>query len=141
MTGSQRLRRRVFDESSGSGENLAMDELSAAQIEELEADLRALQTELAEELAASAEAARPVDLDQPFGRVSRIDAIQQQSMVKAGRRNIERRASQVAAARAAIDHGEYGLCRRCEEPVGYARLKARPETPFCLRCQGRSERA
>ena len=116
-----------------------MAELTGVQIEELAADLRALQAKLAADLSASAEGARPVDLDQPIGRVSRMDAIQQQSMVKAGRRNLARRASQVAAALAAIERGEYGLCRRCEEPVGYSRLKARPETPLCLVCQGRAE--
>lgn len=116
-----------------------MGELTAVQIEQLDADLRALQAKLTADLSATIEGARPVDLDQPIGRVSRMDAIQQQSMVKAGRRNLTRRASQVAAALAAIDRGEYGVCRRCEEPVGYARLKARPETPYCLQCQGRAE--
>ena len=62
-------------------------------------------------------------------------------MAQASRRNVERRARQVAAALEALEAGEYGLCRRCEEPVGYARLKVRPETPFCLACQGRAERA
>jgi DnaK suppressor protein len=34
-----------------------------------------------------------------------------------------------------FDRGEYGLCRKCEEPIGYRRLSAKPEAPFCLECQ------
>ena len=29
----------------------------------------------------------------------------------------------------------FGLCESCEEPVGEARLKARPQARFCLPCQ------
>ena len=51
-----------------------------------------------------------------------------------------RGAHEDAKALARIADGEYGACLSCEEPVGYARLKARPETPFCIACQARRER-
>jgi len=117
------------------------EELTEAQIAELAGILRALQRELADQLAAGADGVRIVELDQPIGRLTRMDAIQQQKMAQANRRNIERRARQVAAALDTVAEGEYGLCRRCEEPVGYGRLKVRPESPFCLGCQGRAERS
>jgi DnaK suppressor protein len=69
-----------------------------------------------------------------------MDAIQQQHMAQAGTAALERRLSQINAALAAADSGTYGYCRRCGEPVGYKRLKAKPETPFCLRCQADSEK-
>ena len=31
-------------------------------------------------------------------------------------------------------------CRRCEEPIGFRRLQARPETPLCVACQNQRER-
>ena len=31
-------------------------------------------------------------------------------------------------------------CRRCEEPIGYKRLSARPESPYCLDCQDEIDR-
>jgi len=114
-------------------------ELTEAQVGQLAAELRALREAIRQALDAGADGTRPVDLDQPIGRVSRIDAIQQQSMAKASRRNHERRLQQVVAALSAIDRGAYGACRRCEEAIGYARLKVRPETPLCRGCQGRAE--
>lgn len=116
------------------------EELTKEEIAELVGDLHELQRELADQLSAGADGVRPVELDQPIGRLTRMDAIQQQKMAQASRRSVERRARQVATALDAAAEGDYGLCRRCEEPVGYARLKVRPESPFCIVCQGQAER-
>ena len=119
---------------------MSPDELSDAQREELGARLRALVEELEAALESSREGAEVVSLDQPIGRLSRMDAIQQQKMAEASRRQQTLRLGQVRVALAALEEDEYGLCRACEEPIGFRRLSARPETPFCLRCQGGRER-
>ncbi len=117
------------------------EDLTDAQIDALAATLRALRAELIANLAASADASKPVTLDQQaMGRVSRIDAIQQQQMAKAARQRAETRLALVKQALAAVDEGRYGECRRCEEPIGHRRLQARPESPICLRCQAAIER-
>ena len=36
-----------------------------------------------------------------------------------------------------IDHGTYGSCQSCGEPIGDARLEAMPETRWCIRCAAR----
>ena len=113
--------------------------LTEAEEEALGIDLAALLIELRAAVQASETAARPVDLDQPIGRVSRVDALQQQSMVQATRAATRRRIDLVEAALRRHEAGEYGDCLECGEPVGFARLKARPETPFCIRCQSRRE--
>ena len=61
-------------------------ELTDPECEELRLDLVSLIDELQASLDGTVEAARPVELDQPsMGRVSRIDAIQQQKMLEANR--------------------------------------------------------
>lgn len=117
-----------------------VEELTTPQRRELHARLLELRAELEALLASSAEGARPVDLDQPIGRLSRMEALQQQSMVQAGRENARSRLQRVQAALALFERDEYGLCRRCEEPIGYPRLSAQPEAPFCLACQGAHEK-
>lgn len=117
-----------------------MEELTDEQVEELAEKLRGLRTEVERSLEGSAEAAKIVSLDQPIGRISRMDAIQQQKMAEASRRQQTLRLSHTAVALAAVESGDYGLCRSCEEPIGYRRLSARPESLFCLRCQGGRER-
>ena len=116
------------------------EELSPEQITELRDDLFELQRNLNEAAAMGAESSKTVPLDQSsVGRLSRMDAMQVQEMAKAGLRSLRTRLDQVALALRLVEEEEYGYCRRCEEPVGYRRLKARPETPFCVRCQGAIE--
>ena len=117
-----------------------VEELSADQIKELTLDMETLRREIQESLEAARSGAKPVDLGLPIGRLLRMDAIQQQHMSQAGVSALELRLNQIAAALAATASGAYGFCRRCEEPIGYKRLKARPETPFCLRCQADAEK-
>ena len=116
-----------------------MNSLSDTQIEALRGALETLSVELSDSIAASSEEARPVDVDQPIGRLSRVDAMQQQSMVAANRSAALRRRQQVEAALERIAGGEYGACQSCGEEIGHRRLQAAPETPFCIECQGRRE--
>jgi DnaK suppressor protein len=116
------------------------EDLTSEQRQELRADLAELRDVLTEAVSAAKSSSKPVILDQSsVGRLSRMDAMQVQQMAKASLRSHQLRLKQVAQALRLIEGDDYGLCRRCEEPIGFRRLKARPETPFCLRCQGASE--
>lgn len=115
------------------------EELTDAQITELSADLEALKIELTKLIADMRASAGAVDLDQPIGRLSRVDAMQRQQMAVANRRRTEQRLQQVLAALARVREGEYGYCIASGDPIGYKRLKARPETPFSLATQARLE--
>lgn len=113
-----------------------MEELSTTECETLRGRLVDLVAELEGALRTSAESAAPVVLDQSsVGRLSRMDAMQQQAMAKATRQKTQLRLTQCKVALSAFDRDEYGVCRKCEEPIGYRRLSAKPEAPFCLECQ------
>ena len=116
-----------------------MNELTEQQQAELHQALLDLRTELQQLLENSSDGAQPVSLDEPIGRLSRMDAMQQQSMVQANRRTTQTRLTRIEAALRRHASDEYGLCVACEEDVGYARLKAQPEAPFCIDCQGDRE--
>lgn len=80
-------------------------------------------------------AGEPVELDQACqGRVSRIDAISQQQMAKAGRTHLSIQLQRIAAALERHQAGRYGVCSRCEMDIGLRRLTADPATPFCMEC-------
>ena len=106
----------------------------------LRSQLEALRDGLDELLASSAEGARPVDLDEPIGRLSRVDAMQQQSMLAANRNAAQLRRRQVEAALRRIESDEYGECVSCGEWIDPRRLAALPESPLCVACQGSRER-
>lgn len=117
-----------------------MDELTDAQLAELTAALEALRDGLEAQMARPTDRTDVVDLDQPIGRISRVDALQQQAMSKEQLRRSRLRLGQVRQALTAVQQDEYGFCRRCEEPIGVRRLTAFPETPFCLPCRAEIER-
>ena len=85
-------------------------ELTPKQKQELKADLESLRGEFLRLLELASEGAERVDLDLPIGRLSRVDALQQQSMAKATLENLQVRLSAVEAALADFD-SEYGFCR------------------------------
>jgi len=116
-----------------------MNELTESQVKELWTRIREELAELEQLLDSSGESSKPVALDEPIGRLSRMDAMQQQQMAVAGRQAHLQRLQLLKNALAAMEREEYGCCRRCEEPIGYKRLKVRPEAPFCLDCQSHSE--
>jgi DnaK suppressor protein len=118
---------------------MGASELSTQQLDELRRDLENERTRLEESLKLTREGAKPVQLSKPIGRLSRMDAIQQQQMTKASRASYATKLRQIEASLEAHRKGEYGYCRACEEAIGYRRLKARPETPFCLSCQDERE--
>ena len=97
--------------------------------------LREQQQELKAELISAEEAAKPVDLGLPIGRISRMDAMQDQQMALARTKRIEARMRAVAAALGRINAGTYGVCPRCEDDIEIARLNARPDLPLCRDCQ------
>lgn len=117
-----------------------MAELSSPEIAELQQDLITLRADLEAQLADGADAAAPVELDQTrVGRLSRMDAMQMQAQQKAEQERHQRQLQKVAIALQKISEGDYGYCQQCDEPIGFARLKVRPEASHCISCQTANE--
>jgi DnaK suppressor protein len=115
-------------------------ELQQQQIEQLRALLLDRRGEIETQLAGAADATKPVTLDQQsVGRVSRIDAIQQQQMAIAGQQQASEILRRIDVALQRIDNGEYGYCLECGESIGFARLQAQAFASMCLQCQSASE--
>jgi DnaK suppressor protein len=91
-------------------------------------------------LSRTEEDTKPVELGSSFGRLSRIDAIQMRGMAEMSRRQLEVRRQLVELALSALGSGTYGSCRHCGATIGFRRLQALPETPFCVDCQEGFER-
>lgn len=112
-----------------------MSDLTNQQQEAFRERLSAAKAAIQALLTQTEADSRPVDLDLPTGRLTRIDAIQMQGMAQMNRHQLDIRRQQVDVALAALDAGDYGLCRSCKNPIGLERLEVLPESPFCLACQ------
>ena len=115
-------------------EDLTPTEIAAYQVQ-LHALIKALKVAIDEK----ADFVKPVDLDAPIGRVSRIDAIAVQQMAKENRLRQKDRLRAAEAALTRIAQADYGYCVVCDEPIARARLSTRPESAACVRCQTISE--
>ena len=116
-------------------------DLSEAQLSEARAALLQLRDELELQRERVRVESAPVAPDDAIGRLSRMDAMQQAQMAKANELSAGLRLRLVHRALEQMDQGEFGLCRSCEETIEWARLRARPESPMCLRCQSAREGA
>ncbi|WP_397543031.1 TraR/DksA C4-type zinc finger protein [Roseovarius salis] len=93
--------------------------------------------DLDEEDTKGEEGQSTVQLDQQaVGRLSRMDALQNQAMAKAtgARRKAER--ARLTAALARIEEGEYGVCEDCGEDIAPGRLRLDPAATRCVECAG-----
>ena len=101
------------------------------------AALAARREELEKLSEGSAGARETVALDQQsVGRLSRMDAIQQQAMAQATERQRLVEISRIGNALNRLDEGEYGTCAECGEDIGEKRLQVDPAATHCVRCAG-----
>ena len=107
----------------------------AANVEKAKARLAALRDEIEALMDVSADARAPVELDQvAVGRLSRMDAMQQQAMAQAAARARRRDLIRIEMAERRIAEGEYGFCEDCGEEIVTKRLDIDPMAERCVRC-------
>jgi|TARA_R110001592_G_scaffold113452_1_gene312543 RNA polymerase-binding transcription factor len=117
-----------------------MQMLTDKQLDHFRDMLEHSRLELRELLNISTEASRTVALDQTMvGRLSRMDALQQQQMSHASRAAYRKRLVAVEQALQSLDDGEYGWCEQCGELIDTRRLEIKPESVRCIGCQQLSE--
>ena len=96
--------------------------------------LRARETETLAQMQMNAKSAQPPSLDEEIGRLTRMDALQQQQMALHAGRRLEVQLSRIRGALMRIDERTFGACAMCGARVPPRRLELVPETPFCLPC-------
>ncbi|VWX59066.1 RNA polymerase-binding transcription factor DksA [Sphingorhabdus sp. 109] len=110
-------------------------ELSATQIDILHKRLLDRQTELKALDAEAASWRNTVELDQQsVGRLSRMDAMQQQEMAQAEARRRTSDLARIEMALKRIGLNEYGWCTECGDPVAFRRLEIDPAAALCIDC-------
>lgn len=107
----------------------------AVEPKEAEAALIARRDELQRLSDNSAEARDTVTLDQTsVGRLSRMDALQQQAMAEATERQRATELARIDAALSRIKDDDYGYCLNCGEEIAEKRLDIDPAATHCIKC-------
>ncbi len=97
--------------------------------------LEARRSEL-EQLSDISKGARDtVELDQQaVGRLSRMDAMQQQAMAEAQERTRRLDLQRIELAYRRLREGDYGYCVDCDEEIPEKRLEIDPMAERCVKC-------
>lgn len=103
--------------------NAALAERISHAIDELKGDIADLET-----------ASRPVAPDNAVGRLSRMEAINDQQMQEANLAKARRRLRQLEQALERVDDPDFGVCEECGEPIAEGRLMLMPEARRCVGC-------
>ena len=96
--------------------------------------LEELEREIREDMDANPEDSGVVELDSSIGRLSRMDALQNQQMALELKRRQENQLLRIENAFKRLANGQYGLCGKCKKPIEEDRLEVFPDTVSCVRC-------
>ncbi|MGI9356923.1 MAG: TraR/DksA family transcriptional regulator [Rhizobiaceae bacterium] len=97
--------------------------------------LAAKRAELKKASSIAADARDPVTLDQQsVGRLSRMDAMQQQAMDRATEEKRQHDLVRIEAAKRRLRDDEYGFCEDCGGEIPDARLAIDPMAERCVNC-------
>ena len=120
--------------------DFGMSRLNTQEIERFRANLERMRETVRADEASGQTAAKPVMLGQAsVGRLSRMDAIQGQSMAIETQRRREIVARDIDLALARIAAGDYGVCRPCTEDIDPRRLEVDPTVSLCIACASARE--
>lgn len=109
--------------------------MNASEITRFSSLIRDRMAEIETENRLGKGAQAVVELDQQsVGRLSRMDALQNQAMALAqqARRDIQMRRLKAALVR--IERGEFGYCQDCGDDIALKRLDLDPSVTKCITC-------
>ncbi len=109
--------------------------MSVSRLNAMKNRLLQRRDEIARVLADNSESGAPVELDQTrVGRLSRIDALQNQEMAKETERRRNAEIGRIGAALQRMEEGEYGYCVTCGDEIAIKRLELDPSVAVCIGC-------
>ena len=77
---------------------------------------------------------KPIAPDDAIGRVSRMDAINNKSVLEAALRKAESKLKKLKIVQKEIKTSEFGICLRCKNSIPIQRLIIVPESKKCVNC-------
>ena len=77
---------------------------------------------------------KPISPDDAIGRVSRMDAINNKSVLEAALRKAQSKLKNLEIVKREINNSGFGVCVKCKNAIPIARLILVPESKNCVNC-------
>lgn len=90
--------------------------------------------ETKEEITHLEEVTKPIEPDNAYGRLSRMDAINNKTINDAALRKQKGQLQKLERALERVEEGNYGTCLKCGDDIPVGRLKFMPWTTKCVKC-------
>ena len=90
-----------------------------------------------EKISALKELTKPISPENAIGRISRMDAINNKSVMEASLRNKISKRNKLKMALIQIEKEGFGSCLNCKKPINPKRLMFMPESTKCINCADR----
>ena len=107
----------------------------------MELDKKSIEAKIKEEIAKTLkdiqnleEQVKPISPENAIGRISRMDAINNKSVVEASLRQAKDKLSKLENARSKIDEPDFGICVKCKQPIPLGRIMLMPHANKCVNC-------
>ncbi|MCP4975445.1 MAG: TraR/DksA family transcriptional regulator [Maribacter sp.] len=78
--------------------------------------------------------AQPISPDNAIGRVSRMDAINNKSIVDAALLKAKERLKGLKSSLDKLDGSDFGVCVKCKNNIPIERILLAPQSSFCVNC-------
>ena len=77
---------------------------------------------------------KPISPENAIGRISRMDAINNKSVVEAALRESKKKLSDLKFVESLIDKDGFGICISCKQSIPIGRILFRPQSKKCVKC-------
>ena len=80
------------------------------------------------------ELTKPISPENAIGRISRMDAINNKSVIEAALRQAESKLKNLQVVLENMEGQDFGLCQKCQKPIPIGRILLMPQSRFCVNC-------
>ena len=108
--------------------------MDKSQIEEIKLKLHAELEITQQKINDYTELCKPIAPENAIGRVSRMDAINNKSVVEAALREVKQKMQQLQLMQTKTEEEDFGSCLKCKQTIPFRRLMIRPHSKFCVNC-------
>lgn len=108
--------------------------MQQTELDTFKIKLQMLQEEVEQTIAALQERSKPVSPDVSLGRLTRQEALQEQSIAKENLRHNELRLKKIHGALHRVYNKTFGECLECGDAIAQKRLEVMPENGLCIEC-------